>query len=92
VEASQRVQDSTQNQPVTDGYGSSSDDDDPQEEQETSIAAGRQRRQIRPPQRYGYADLVAYALYCGRGHWQSKSLPLIQKLSQVVSLHNGLLP
>jgi hypothetical protein len=23
---------------------------------------GRQRRQIRPPQRYGYADLVAYAL------------------------------
>jgi hypothetical protein len=37
-------------------------DDDPQEEQETSIAAGRQRRQIRLPQRYGFADLVACAL------------------------------
>jgi hypothetical protein len=62
VETSQRVQDSTQDQPVTDVHDSSSDDDDPQEEQETSIAAGRQKRQIRPPQRYGYADLVAYAL------------------------------
>jgi hypothetical protein len=62
VETSQRVQDSTQDQPVTDVHDSSSDDDDSQEEQETSIAAGRQRRQIRPPQRYGYADLVAYAL------------------------------
>jgi hypothetical protein len=61
-EASQRVQDSTQDQPVTDVHDSSSDDDDPQEEQETSIATGRQKRQIRPPQRYGYADLVAYAL------------------------------
>jgi hypothetical protein len=62
VEASQRVQDNTQDQPVTDVHDSSSDDDDPQEEQNTSIAAGRQKRQIRPPQRYAYADLVAYAL------------------------------
>jgi hypothetical protein len=62
VEVSQRMQDNTQDQPVTDRHGSSLDDDDPQEEQETSIAAGRQRRQISPPQRYGYADLVAYAL------------------------------
>jgi len=49
VEVSQRVQDSTQDQPVTDVHGSSSEDDDPQKEQETSIAVGRQRRQIRPP-------------------------------------------
>ncbi|GLT72015.1 hypothetical protein SLA2020_439880 [Shorea laevis] len=62
VEASQMVQDGTQDQPVTDGHGSGSFDDDPQEEQDISIATGRQRRLISPPQRYGYADLVAYAL------------------------------
>jgi hypothetical protein len=49
VEASQRVQDNIQDQHVTDVHDSSSDDDDPQEEQDTSIAAGRQRRQIKPP-------------------------------------------
>jgi hypothetical protein len=61
VEDSQRVQDGTQAQPILDSHGSDSDDD-PQEEQETSIATGRQRRQIRRPQRYGFADLVACAL------------------------------
>lgn len=62
MEASQRVQDGTRDQPVTDVHGFGSENDDPQEEQEYSIATGRQRGQIRPPQRYGYADLVAYAL------------------------------
>jgi hypothetical protein len=61
VEDSQRVQDGTQAQPILDNHGSDFDDD-PQEEQETSIAAGRQRRQIRLSQRYGFADLVACAL------------------------------
>jgi hypothetical protein len=41
VEASQRVRDNTQDQPITDVHDSSSNDDDLQEEQETSIAAGR---------------------------------------------------
>ena len=42
---------------------SSLDDDDAAEEQPYSIATNRQRRQIRPPQRYrSMADLVAYAL------------------------------
>jgi hypothetical protein len=62
VEVSQRVRDSIQDQQVSDGYGSSPDDDDPQEDQETSIAAGRQSMQIRPPYKYRYANLVAYAL------------------------------
>jgi hypothetical protein len=44
VEASQRVQDKTQDQPITDVHDSNSDDDDPQEKQETSIVASRQRR------------------------------------------------
>jgi hypothetical protein len=52
VEASQRVQDGTRDQPVTDSHGFGYDDDDPQEEQETIVATGRQRRQIRPPRRY----------------------------------------
>jgi hypothetical protein len=55
------VQDGTQAQPILDNHGFDFDDD-PQEEQETSIAAGRQRRQIRLSQRYGFADLVACAL------------------------------
>lgn len=41
MEVSQRVRDSTQYQPVTDGHGSSSDDDDPQKEQVTTIVACR---------------------------------------------------
>jgi hypothetical protein len=61
VEDSRRMQDGTQAQPILDSHGSDYDDD-PQEEQETNIAAGRQRRHIRLPQRYGYADLVACAL------------------------------
>jgi hypothetical protein len=44
VEASQRVQNSTQDRPVTDVHGSSFDDDGPQEEQEYNIVMGRQRR------------------------------------------------
>jgi hypothetical protein len=55
------VQDGTQAQPILDSHGSDFDDD-LQEEQETSITAGRQRRQIRLPQRYGFADLVAGSL------------------------------
>ena len=31
-------------------------------EQPYSIATSRERRQTRPPQKYGYSDLVAYAL------------------------------
>jgi hypothetical protein len=41
VEASQRVQNSTRDQPVVNGHGSNSDDDDPQEEQETNIVTNR---------------------------------------------------
>ena len=40
------------------------EEDAPEQQQQEpySIATGRERRQIRPPQRYAYADLVAYAL------------------------------
>ena len=34
----------------------------PKVEQRFSIAIGRERRQTRPPQKYGYSDLVAYVL------------------------------
>jgi hypothetical protein len=61
VEDSQRVQDDTQDHSIIDNHGSDYDDD-PQEEQETNIAAGRQRRHIRLPQRYNFANLVACAL------------------------------
>lgn len=53
VEASQRVQDDTQDQTVTDGQGSGFDDGNPLEEQNTNILTRRQS---------GYADLIAYAL------------------------------
>ena len=36
-------------------------------EQPYSIATGRERRQTRPPQKYGYSDLVAYALTTAEG-------------------------
>jgi len=50
------VQESTRVEP-----GSTSGDDTLQEQQ-YSIATGRARRQICPPKRYTYADIVAYAL------------------------------
>jgi hypothetical protein len=62
VKDSQRVQDGIQDQPIIDSHGFDSDDDDPKEEQETNIAASRQRRQIRLPQRYGFSNLVVCAL------------------------------
>lgn len=56
-----------------DGHDSNSDNNNPQEEQESSITAGRQMKQIRPLQRYIYANLVAYVLFVvARGHWIKK--------------------
>ena len=55
------VQKSTRVEPVDDAQGSTSGDDILQEQQ-YSIATGRARRQIRPPKRYAYVDMVAYAL------------------------------
>jgi hypothetical protein len=55
------VQDDTQDHSIIDNHGSDYDDD-PQKEQETNIAASRQRRQIRPPHRYVFSDLVLCAL------------------------------
>ena len=55
------VQESTRVEPVDDAQGSTLGDDALQEQQ-YSIATGRARRQIHPPKRYVYADMVAYAL------------------------------
>ena len=57
----QKVQESTRIEPVNDAQGSTSGDDTLQDQQ-YSIATRRVRRQIRPPKRYAYADMVAYAL------------------------------
>lgn len=37
------------------------EEEDAPEEQQYSIPTGRAKRQIKPPQRVGYADLVYYA-------------------------------
>ena len=55
------VQESTRIEPVNDAQDSTSGDDTLQEQQ-YSIATRRVRRQIRPPKRYAYAYMVAYAL------------------------------
>ena len=55
------VQESTRVEPVNDAQGSTSGDDTLQEQQ-YNIVTGRARRQIRPPKRYSYVDMVAYAL------------------------------
>ena len=55
------VQESTRVEPVNDAQGSTSGDDTLQEQQ-YSIATGRARKQIRPPKRHAYTDMVAYAL------------------------------
>ncbi|KAK3011590.1 hypothetical protein RJ639_012236 [Escallonia herrerae] len=44
-----------------DGSYSIEENEEPQEQQ-YNIAKNRPRREIRPPQKYGYADMVAYAL------------------------------
>ncbi|KAK3018232.1 hypothetical protein RJ639_002766 [Escallonia herrerae] len=44
-----------------DGSYSTEENEEPQEYQ-YNIAKNRPRREIRPPQKYGYADMVAYAL------------------------------
>ncbi|KAK3009152.1 hypothetical protein RJ639_014179 [Escallonia herrerae] len=44
-----------------DGSHSIEQNEEPQEQQ-YNIAKNRPRREIRPPQKYGYADMVAYAL------------------------------
>ena len=61
VEAPQGLPRGAQDHAIADEH-----DSDPsssaQDEQDYSIATGRQRRQIRPPQRYAHADMVMYAL------------------------------
>jgi hypothetical protein len=83
------VQDSTQDQPVTDVHGFGSDDDDLQEESETNIVVGSQRRPIRPPQRYGYVDLVAYVLTVAEDTAIQEPSTYSEAVTQVASLHNG---
>jgi hypothetical protein len=61
VKAPEKVREDTSVQPIQEEVKDSLEEEAP-EEQRYSIATGRQRRQIRPPQRYGYADLVDYAL------------------------------
>jgi hypothetical protein len=75
------VQDGTQDQPIIDNHGFDFDDDDPQEEQETSIGAGRQRRQIRLPQRYGFADMVARALTVAEETAVQESFTLLEAVT-----------
>ena len=58
------VQESTHIKPVDNTQGLTSGDDTPQE-QRYNIATKRARRQIRPPKRYTYADMVTYALTVG---------------------------
>ena len=59
------VQESTRVEPVDDAQGSTSSDDTLQEQQ-YSIAIRRARRQIRPPKRYAYADMVGLCSKYGR--------------------------
>ncbi|KAK3014885.1 hypothetical protein RJ639_008457 [Escallonia herrerae] len=40
----------------------STEDNEESQEQQYNIARNRSRREIRPPRKYGYADMVAYAL------------------------------
>ncbi|KAK2999657.1 hypothetical protein RJ639_023445 [Escallonia herrerae] len=63
VELEVRASDSLHIMPIDkdDGSHSTEANEKPQEQQYT-IAKNRLRREIRPPQKYGYADMVAYAL------------------------------
>ena len=55
---------STSVQPIQDKvHDSTNEVDASQQQQQYNIATGRERRQIRPPQRFVKADLVAYASY-----------------------------
>ncbi|KAK3010670.1 hypothetical protein RJ639_011399 [Escallonia herrerae] len=47
-----------------DGSHSTEENEEPREQQ-YNIARNRPRRKIQPPQKYGYADMVAYA-HCGK--------------------------
>ena len=55
------VQESTNVEPVDNAQGSTSSEITPQEQQ-YNIATGRATRQIHPPKRHAYVDMVAYAL------------------------------
>ena len=55
------LQESIRVEPVNNAQGSTSGEDIPQAQQ-YNIATWRVRRQIRPPKRYVYADMVAYSL------------------------------
>lgn len=59
--SSQRELDNTQDHVVFNEHDHDSNDVE-QDEWDYGIAIGRQKRQIRPLQRYAHADLVVYAL------------------------------
>ena len=66
IEALDKVNDRTSVQPIQDEVHDSTDEVNvSQEQQQYNIANGRERRQIRPPQRFADANLVAYAFVCG---------------------------
>jgi len=74
------VQESTRIEPIDDAQGLISGDDTLQEQQH-SIATGRARRQIRPPKRDAYADMIAYALSVA----ESIELPESSTYSEAIS-------
>uniref|UniRef100_A0A2N9IN85 Integrase catalytic domain-containing protein n=1 Tax=Fagus sylvatica TaxID=28930 RepID=A0A2N9IN85_FAGSY len=58
-----KLEPGTSIQPIPDEVQDSTDEvDAPQQQQQYSIATSREKRQIRPPQRYAHADLVAFSL------------------------------
>ena len=83
------MQESTRVEPINDAQGSTSGDDTLQEQQYI-ITTGREKRQIRPPKRYAYADMVAYVLSVA----ESIEIPepsTTMSLSVLMKLQNGLL-
>ena len=66
------------------------DNENAPQEQRYCLAKDRTRRHVKPPQRYAYADLVAYALSMAESI-ERRNLTLIRKSSLVESLHSGLL-
>lgn len=62
-----------------------------EEQQMYDIATGRERGKIRPPQRYGYADLVSFALNVAETIEYQEPTTYNEAVLQTVNLLSGLL-
>ncbi|KAK2981803.1 hypothetical protein RJ640_010320 [Escallonia rubra] len=88
VEREVRAQDSLPKIPTYEENGShSTEENEEPQEQQYSIARNISRREIRPPQKYGYADIVAYALSMVEGvsSWNTRANIFLQSLPMIPS-------